>query len=138
MNIPELYHETPNSLITFLSASSVSSTMQDIHLRNSMCFLPYCRYHNILIGNIKELPQKMDAFCFNYQHVDCLNTLFKYRSRGKVVVKSGQLFVNLQRVVLFNQPNRRVDRMLSIAKKRFLRKKSKKLLLSSFQKTKST
>ena len=43
---------------------------------DKMCFLPICTYHIILIGNIKELLQKMDAFCFNYQHVDCLYTLF--------------------------------------------------------------
>ena len=103
-----------------------------------MCFSPNCRYHNILIGNIEELLEKVDSFCFNYQHVDCLYTLFKYRFSGKFVVKSGQLFDNLQRAVHFNQQNRGVDRMPSIAKKRILRKKYKKHLLSSFQKTKST
>ena len=105
---------------------------------DKMCFLPNCRYHIILIVNIKELLQKLDAFCFNYQHVDCLYTLFKYRFRDKIVIKSGQIFDNLQRAVLFNQENRGVDRMPSNAKKRLLRKKYKKLLLSSFQKTKST
>ena len=103
-----------------------------------MCFLPNCRYHIILIGNIKELLQKLDAFCFNYQHVDCLYTLFKYRFNGKIVIKSGQLFDSLQRAVHFNPQNRGVERMPSIAKKRLLRKKYKKHLLSSFQKTKST
>ena len=34
-------------------------------------------YGNILIDNIKDLLQKLD---FNYQHVDCLYTLFKYLS----------------------------------------------------------
>ena len=103
-----------------------------------MCFLPNCRYHIILIGNIKELLQKLDAFCFNYQHVDCLYTLFKYRFIGKIVIKSGQVLDNLQRAVHFNQQNRGVERKRSIAKKRLLRKKYKKHLLSSFQKTKST
>ena len=103
-----------------------------------MCLLPNGRYHIILIGNIKDLLQKVDAFCFNYQHVDCLYTLFKDRFSGKIVVKSGQLFDNLQRAVHFNQPKRRVYRLPSIAKKRLLRKKYKKHLLSSFQKTNST
>ena len=40
--------------------------------------------------------------------------------------------------VHFNQQNRGVDRMPSIAKKRLLRKKYKKHFLSSFQKTEST
>ena len=101
------------------------------------CILPNSRYHINIIGNIKESLQKLDAFCFNYQHVDCLYTLFKYRFSGKIVVKSGQLFDLLQRVVHFNQQNRGVDRMPSIAK-RFLTKKYKKHFLSSFQKTKST
>ena len=103
-----------------------------------MCFLPNCRYHIILIGNNKDLLQKLDAFCFNYHHVDCLYTLFKYRSGGKIVVESGQLFHNLQRAVHFSQQNRGVERMPSIAKKRLLRRKLKKLLLSSIRKTKST
>ena len=85
---------------------------------DKMCFLPICRYHIFLIGNIKELPQKLDAFCFNYQHVDCFYTLFKYRFSGEIVLKSGQLFDNLQRAVHFNQQNRRVDRVPRIAEKR--------------------
>ena len=105
---------------------------------DKMCFLPNCRYHIILIGNIKELLQKLDAFCFNYQHMDCLYTLFKYGFSGKIVLKSGQLFDNLQRAVHFNQQYRGVERMPSIAKKILLRKKFKKHWLSSFRKTKST
>ena len=105
---------------------------------DKMCFLPKCRYHIILRGNIKGLLQKLEAFCFNYQHVDCLYTLFKYRFSGKILVKSGQLFDNFQRAVHFNQQNRGLDRMPSIPKKRLLRKKYKKHLLSSFQKSKST
>ena len=103
-----------------------------------MCFLPNCSYHIILIGNIKGFQQKLYAFCFNYQYVDYLYTLFNYRFSGKIVVKSGQVFDNLQRAVHFNHQNRGVDRMPSIAKKRLLRKRYKKHLLSSFQKTKST
>ena len=100
------------------------------------CFLPSCKYHIILLGNVEELLKKMDTFCFTYQHVDCLYTLFKYRFSGKVFAKSGQVFDNLQRAVDFNQRNRGVDRMLSIAKKRLLRKKHEKHLFSSFQRQK--
>ena len=100
-----------------------------------MCFLANCRYHKILIDNITDLLQKLDAFCFNDQHVDCLYTLFKYRFSGKTIINSGQFFEYLQRPVDFNQKYRGVD---SIAKKRLLRKNYKKHLLSSFQKTKST
>ena len=108
------------------------------HHDDKMCLLPNCRYHIILIGNIKDLLQKLDAFCFIYQHVDCLCTLFKYRFSGKNVVKRGQLFDKLQRTVHFNQENRGVDRMPSIAKRRLLRKKYKKHLFISFLNSKST
>ena len=105
---------------------------------DKMCFLPKCRYHIFLIGNIKELLQKLDAFCFNYQHMDCLYTLLMYRVSDKIVLKSGQLFEKLQKAVHFNKQNRGVDRMPSIAKKIFLMKKFKNHLFSSFQKTKTT
>ena len=106
---------------------------------DKLCFLPNCRYHFILIGQNKDLLQKLDAFCSNYQHVDCLYTLFKYRFSDIIVIKCGQLFDNLQRAVHFNQQNRGMDRMPGIAKKRLLRKNyKKKHLLSIFRKTQST
>ena len=70
--------------------------------------------------------------------MDCLNITFKNRFTGKIVVKEEQRFDNVQRAVQFNFQNRKVDRLPRIAKKSFLRKKGKKHLLSSFQKTKST
>ena len=114
------------------------------HHDDKMCLLPNCRHHILLnfIHNFHIIHiimlQKLDAFCFNYQHVDCLYTLFKHRFKGKIVLKSGQLFDNFQRAVHFNQQSRGVERMPSNAEKRPLRKKYKKLLMSSFQKTKST
>ena len=108
------------------------------HHDDKTCFLPACKYHIVLLGNVQELLKKLDTFCFTYQHVDCLYTLFKYRFSGKVVAKSGQVFDNVQRAVGFNQRNKGMDRMPSIAKKRLLRKNNKKHLFSSFQKTKLT
>ena len=70
--------------------------------------------------------------------MDCLYTLFKYRFSGKVIAKNGQVFDNVQRAVDFNHRNKGADRLPSIAKKRLLRKKYKKHLFSSFQKTKTT
>ena len=139
--IPSFYTNFSKNCI-FISANTYEKNIVSrehciTHYDDKMCFLPNCRYHIILIGNIKELLQKLDSFCFNYQHVDCLYTLFKYRFNGKIVFKSEQLFDNLQRAVQFNQQNRGVERMPSIAKKRLLRKKGKKHLLSSFQKTTS-
>ena len=69
------------------------------------CFLPACKYHIILAGNVQELLKKLDTFCFTYQHVECLYTLFKHRSSGKIIAKSGQVFDNVQRAVDFNHRN---------------------------------
>ena len=108
------------------------------HHDDKTCFLPSCKYHILLHGDVEELLKKLDTFCFTYQHADCLYTLFKYRFSGKVIAKSGQVFDNVQRAVDFNHRNKGVDRMPSIAKKRRLREKYKKHLSSSFQKTKTT
>ena len=108
------------------------------HHNDKTCFLPACKYHIVLLGDVQELLKKLDTSCFTYQHVDCLYTLFKYRFSAKVIAKSGQVFDNVQRAVDFNHRNKGVDRMPSIAKKRLLRKKYKKHLFSSFQKTKTT
>ena len=108
------------------------------HHNDTACSLPACKYHILLLGNVEELLKKLDTFCFMYQHVDRLYTLFKNRFSGKVIAKSGQVFDNVQRAVDFNQRNKGVDRMPSIAKKTLSRKKYKKQLFSSFQKTKTT
>ena len=119
--IPRFYtNYSKNSL--FISANTYEKYIVSIvyciaHHDDKMCFLPNCRYHIILTGNNKHLLQKLDAFCFNCQHVDCLYTLSKYRFSGKILIKSGQLFDNLQRAVHFNQQNRGVDRIPSIAKR---------------------
>ena len=88
------------------------------HHNEKTCFLPACKYHIILLGNVQELLKKLDTLCFTYQHVDCLYTLFKYRFIGKVIEKSGQMFDNVQGAVDFNHRRKGVDRMQSIAKKR--------------------
>ena len=136
--IPSFYTNcSENSL--FVSANTYGKLIVSIEYciarhDDMICFLPNCRYHNILIGNIKELLQKLDAFCFNYQHVKCLYTLFKYRFSGKFFVKSGQLFDNLQRAVHFNQQNRGVDRVPSIANKSLLGKKLQETLVELLSK----
>ena len=107
------------------------------HHDDKTCFLPACKYHIILLGNVEALLKKLDTFCLTYQHVDYLYALFRYRFSGKVIAKSRKVFDNVQRAVDFNQRNKEVDRMPSVARKRLLRKKYKKHLFSSFQKTKT-
>ena len=76
---------------------------------DKMCFQPNCRYHIILIGNNKEFLKKLDAFCFNQQHLDWVYTLLKYRFGCKIVAKSGQLFDIVQRASYFNHQSRAVE-----------------------------
>ena len=94
--------------------------------RRKDAFLPAGKYHNIKLGNVEELLKKLDTFCFTYQHLHCLYTLFKFRFSGKIIAMSGQVFDNVQRAVDFNHRDEGVDRMPSITKKRLLRKKFKK------------
>ena len=46
------------------------------HHDEETCFLPPCNYHILLLGKFEELLKNLDTFCFTYQHVDCLYTLF--------------------------------------------------------------
>ena len=108
------------------------------HYDDKTCFLAACKYHIILLAIVEELLEKLDTFCFTYQHVDCLYTLFKCRISGKVFAKSGKVFDNVQRGVDFNHRNKGVESMPSIAKKKLLREKFREHLFSSFQQTKTT
>ena len=85
-----------------------------------------------LLGNVEKLLQKLDPF----QHMDCLYTLFKYGFSGKIVVKSSQVFDNVQRAVWFDQSKIGVDRMPSIAKKTLLRKKTESISWARSKKNK--
>ena len=38
---------------------------------------PACKYHIILLGETEEVLHILDTFCFTYQHLDCLYTVFK-------------------------------------------------------------
>ena len=109
-----------------------------VHHDQKTCLLPACKYHIILLGEIEELLHILDTFCFTYQHVDFLYTLFKCRFSGKIIAKSGNVFDNVQRAISFNQRNRGVDKMPITAKKRLLRKKFKQHFMSALQKNKST
>ena len=120
--------------ILFISANTyekynVSTDSWFAHHEDKTCFSHSCKNHIILLGNVEGLLKKLDTFCFNYQHLDCLYTLFKYRFSGKNIAKSGQVFDNVQRAVDFNHRNMEVGRMPSIAKKRLVRNDIRKAFL---------
>ena len=99
-----------------------------------MCLLPNCRYHIILTGDFKELLQKWEEFYFNYQHLVCLYTLFNYWYSGKLL-SSGESSLIMCRGEFISTTNAE-EWTPSLAKKRLLRRKYKKHLLSSIQRTK--
>ena len=55
------------------------------HHDDKTCFLPACKYHNILLVEIEEPLHKLDTICFSYQHVDCLYTLSSCRFNEKIL-----------------------------------------------------
>ena len=137
------FHTKNSEKILFVSANTYEKSIvcKDYciaHHDDKTCFLLSCKYHILLLGNVEELLKKLDSFCFTYQYVDCLYRLIKYRFSGKGIAKSGQVSDNVQRAVDFNHRNKGVDRISNVAKKKLLRKKYKKHLFSSFQKTKTT
>ena len=103
--------------------NNVSKDYCIAHHYDKMCFPSNCRYHITIIGDFEKLFRKLNAFCFTYQHMDCVYTLFKCRLCDKKVDNSGQLLDNVPRGVCFNQKSEGVDRMPSIAKLMFLRTK---------------
>ena len=100
------------------------------------CFVSNCKFHNILLGSVEVLLRKLDTFCFTYQLLDCLYTLFGYRFSRNVSAMSGQTFNNVQRAVDFNHRNKGKDRMPSIAKKGSRTKSSKSIYSPPFRRQK--
>ena len=122
-----IFQESPFFCVNTYEKYVVSKKYCIARHDDKMCFPHIFRNNFILVGEIKVLLQKLDALCFNYQHVGCLYALFKYRFSGKIVVKSRQLFHNVQRAVHVNHQNRGADRIPSIGKKRFLKMKNSKI-----------
>ena len=72
----------------------------------------------------------LDRVCFTYQHVDCFYALFKFRFSGNVLEKNGEIFDSVEIAVSFIKLNKGVDKI-----KRLLRKKFKKHMLTSVQRS---
>ena len=140
--IPSFYTSYSENIL-FFSANAieiyiVSKQYCIAHRNDKMCFLLNCRYHIILKGNINELRRKLDAFCFNYQQVDCLYTLFKYHFNGKIVIKSGQLFLICRGQFNSNNETEEWRKCPASQKRDFRGKSTKNNCLSPSKKTKST
>ena len=114
--IPSFYAKFPEKNLSISAQtyekSSVCKGYCIAHHNDKTCFLPACKYHIILLGEVEELLHKLDTFCFTYQDVDCFYTLFKYRFNGIIIARRGNVFENVQKAISFNQRNRGVDQLL--------------------------
>ena len=105
--------------------------------RSCIFFKRNCKFHLLLIAD-KDLNDwfvRLDRVCITYQHVDCFCTPFKFRFRGNVLEINVERFDTVERTASFNKHNKGVNKMPSIAKNRLLRKKFKKHMLTSVQRT---
>ena len=92
-------------------------------------FMSNCKFHIIILGNVDELLKKLDTFCFIYQHVDCLHTLFKHRFSGKIIAESGQVFDNVEDEQYFNEGKQGSGQNAEHCKKETLAEKSLKAFI---------
>ena len=100
--IPGFYAKYPKNNVCFCRyVWNINCDYCNTHQDAEVCFLPVCRYHILFLGNVEELLQKLDPFCFTYEQVECLSTLIKCRFSGNIVVTNGQVFNNVQRTVCF-------------------------------------
>ena len=83
----------------------------------------------VLIGiSLSQIFQRLDKYVYKYQEIDCLYTLFKHRFYSSIVTLSGEMFNQLRREVQHKLRWKGAEKMPSIAKKRLIRKKFKRLI----------
>ena len=104
---------------------------------DKMCFLPNCKYHISLIGNMKELLQKLDAFCFNCQHVDFVYTS-STASMAKLFSRVENSLIICRRQFVSTRKAEEWTECQASGKRDSWGKSTRNIWLSSIQKTKST
>ena len=82
--------------------------------------------------------KKMGDLSFQYQTVDCLYTLYKHQIFGHTTEEAGLVFTQLKQAVEHNSENKFVEKLTSVSKKRFSRKKFKRHRLRAVQRNAST
>ena len=102
---------------------------------DKMCFLPNCRYHIILIGNIKELLQKLDASATTNRWTACIH--FSSTASVAKLFSSADNSLLICRGRFFSTSKTEVWTECPASRRRDFWEKFQKTL-SSFQKTNST
>ena len=62
----------------------------------------YGKYHTLLASYVENFVRTWNAFNFTYQHMDCCDTLVKFRLSVFFDANSGRLFLFVERSVSFN------------------------------------
>ena len=104
-----------------------------------MCFYPITDITFFLLGNVKELLQKLDQLCFTNQHVQYVESLYTLQMsiQRKNCFRKRSGFWYCAKSSLFYAKKQKSEQNIQHREKSFLRKKYRKHLLSFSQKTKS-
>ena len=139
-SIPSFYKNNSDK-ISFFSANTYEKNIvcKDYciaHHDDKTCFLPACKYHIILLGNVEELlkihfasPINTWTVCIRCSSID---------SVGRLLQRVDKCLITYNAQLTSIKETRVWTECRVLQKKRLLRKEYKKHLLSSFQKTKST
>ena len=114
----------------------VSKEYRSAHDNDKMRFLPNCRYHIILLGDIEEMLEKLDAFRISFRHVDCL--YFSCIDPVKNCCREWTTLWKRAQGSSFRSTKQKSGQDAQHPEKKLLRKKYRKHLLSCFHKTKPT
>ena len=102
-----------------------------VYNHSSFCPVENFKFILVLIGSSPDqILQKLDKYRFTYQIVDCIYTLYKYRFYSETISSRGEVFNQMNRAVEHNLKCRIPEKLPSVAKKRLLRKKNSKDLIS--------
>ena len=94
------------------------------------CYLPDWGCHSLLIGDIEELLQKMNAFGFRFQHEGCLHKNSKYRFEGNILPGAKNCSFCTGNSLFFKQRNSVLEKMPGFAKKESLGRRTKRFSLA--------
>ena len=106
---------------------------QDYCVSNHSSFCPVenCKFSLVLIGSsLDQILQRLDKYHFTYQIVDCIYTLYKFKFFFNNISSRGEVFNQLNCAVGHNLKCRIPEKLPSVAKKRLLRKKNSKDIIS--------
>ena len=105
---------------------------ENAHHYDKLCLLPNCSFHNILEADIDELLQKLDAFGFKYDHMDCLYKLFEDQLNQKNGCQKQPIVLKYAKSELFQPNKQRSGQNTRHFQKKIFEEKVQKALIELF------